>query len=113
MSILIQYEGFVVSTTSRTYNFRVIDGPEGTRQFTVEVACESFRSTLLRFQDGPPICFDRVTRELDRETPESRAQTDLRIAEPEIQEYLEHHYRRKSPRRGPAPKPSHNRSRLW
>ena len=113
MSILIQYEGFVVSVNSRTYNFRVIDGPEDFRQFAVKVPFASFRPTLLRFQDGPPICFNRVTQELDKETPESRAHASLQIGEPEIQEYLERHYPRKPRRKGPAPKPSPNRSHLW
>lgn len=92
MKILIQFEGFIVSSTSRTYNFRVIDAPGQSRQCSVQVPSESFRSTPLKFQDGPGISFDRLEQELGREAP---AEAHLRIGDQDIQEYLERHYPRK------------------
>ena len=92
MKILVQYEGFSVSTTSRTYNFHVIDAPGESRQFTVNVPLQSFRLTPLKFQDGPLITYERVKEELDRETQESHAAGDLNIGEPDIQGYLARHY---------------------
>ncbi len=91
----IQYVGFTVTAASRTYAFRVIHSPDEIREFTVKVRSEAFRSTCLRFQDGPAICLARVKRELDGETQECRAKAHLPIAEQDIQEYLARHYPRK------------------
>lgn len=95
MHVLIQYEGFVVARTSRVYNFLVTDAPGVSRQFTVKVPSESFRSTSLKFQDGPPISFELLKQELNREMQESRAKAHWNIGEQEIQQYLERHYQRK------------------
>ena len=95
MRILIQYEGFVVSPSSRTYNFHVIDTPGESRQFTVQVPSESFRLTPLRFQDGPPISFERLQLEIDGETQGLHAQADLNISGTDILEYLDRQHPRK------------------
>ncbi len=95
MSILIQYEGLVVAGTSRDYNFVVIDALRESRQFTVKVSLDLFRSTSLQYQDGPSICFELVQKELDSETQESLAESSLNIGEQDIREYIERHYRRK------------------
>lgn len=92
MKILVQFEGFTVSTISRTYNFRVIDAPGESRQFSVQVPLESFRATPLKFQDGPLITLERLKQELDRETQESHAEAHLNVGEPDILGYLERHY---------------------
>ena len=102
MRIPIQYEGCVVSTTARTYNFRVIDSPGQSRQFRVQVRSELFRGALLKFQDGPPISFERVQQEIHGETPELNAEAFLHIAETDIHEYLGRHYPRKKSRGRPA-----------
>ena len=92
MNLPIQYEGFVVSNVSRVYNFIVMDILRGSRHFTVKIASESFRSTPLKFQDGPAISYERVKQELASDTP-SAAQ--LNIGEQDIEEYLKRHYPRK------------------
>lgn len=95
MDVQIRYEGFTTAGTSRVYSFVVIDTLGGLHHYTVKVPAESFRSTPLKFQDGPPICLQRLKQELHREKAESEAQAHLNIAEPDIQEYLERHYPRK------------------
>jgi hypothetical protein len=91
----IQYAGFSVITSYRVYNFDVIDSPSEMREFTVQVQAEAFRADSLSFQDGPGICFARLRRELDGETPQLRAAAHLRIGDQEIQEYRAHHYPKK------------------
>ena len=100
MDIMIQYEGFDVASASRVYNFLVIDSPGVSRQFTVDVPSESFRSTSLKFQDGPSISLQRLKQELHKEkdTEKSHAEAHLNIGEQDIQEYLERHYPRKHSR---------------
>jgi hypothetical protein len=90
----IQYVGFNVADSSRTYNFDVI-GAEETREFTVKVQSEAFRPACLKLQDGPDICFTRLKQELQGETQEARAQAHLGIGERNIQEYMEQHYPRR------------------
>lgn len=88
----IQYVGFDNVVSSRTYTFHVIDSSSESREFTVKVQAEAFREDALKFQDGPGICFARLQRELDGETPESRAEAHLGIGERDILEYRAHHY---------------------
>ena len=95
MAILIQYEGFVGSVASRVYNFQVTDSPEKSRQFTVTIQLEAFRTALFKFQDRPDICFARLKRELDEETQDSYAKPHLNIGEQDIQQYSQRHPRQK------------------
>jgi len=97
----IQYSGFNVGAGSRFYNFNVIGAAEA-REFTVKVQSEAFRSSSLRFQDGPDISFKRLEQELKGETKESRAKTLLEVGNQEIQEYVERNYPRKPSKREPA-----------
>ncbi len=95
MSVQIQYEGLVVAQTSRDYKFLVIDALPESRQFTVKVPLDLFRSTSLQYQDGPSICFKLLQKELDSETQESLAKFRLNIGEQDIREYMERHHPRK------------------
>ncbi len=97
----IQYVGFNVAASSRTYNFDVLD-PKEAREFTVQVQSEAFRPAGLKLQDGPDICFARLKQELEGETQEAQAEAHLRIAERDIQEYLERHHPRKPRAKKPA-----------
>ena len=92
MNLPIQYEGFVISGASRVYNFVVPDVHQGIRLFSVNIPSESFRSTHLKFQDGPAISYERVKQELTGELP---AHAQLQIGDQDIAEYLERHYPRK------------------
>ena len=103
--ILIQFEGVDVSLSSRTYNFLVIDAPGQSRHFRVQVSAELFRATALQFQDGPPISFELLQREIDGETTDSHARAQFSIAETDINEYLKRHYPPKDRKRGHAPRP--------
>ena len=93
--LYIQYVGFNNAGRSRTYAFHVIDSPIETREFTVKVQAEAFGADSLKLQDGPGICFERLQRELEMETQESRAEALLHIGEMDIQEYRTRHYPRK------------------
>jgi hypothetical protein len=88
----IQYAGFNLETDSRTYNFRVIDLPGETREFTVNVQDEAFRTPPFKIQDGPGICMVRLKQELEQETTESPAWNSLRIGQGDIREYVERTY---------------------
>jgi hypothetical protein len=86
----IQYVGFNVATSSRIYDFDVIDTAE-VRKFSVKVQSDAFRPARLKLQDGPGICFALLKQELEGETPEARVGAHLSIGEQDIQEYLGRH----------------------
>jgi len=88
----IQYLGFSLDASSRTYAYHVIDAPQGAREFTVVVQNTAFRSPPLKIQDGPGMCYARLKQELDCETSESPAEPHLRITPSNIQEYVDKTY---------------------
>ena len=93
----VQYVGFNPAASSRSYAFHVIDEPAEAHDFTVNVLSWTFlNSPPLKFQDGPGLCFERVTQALQRETKESRAETHLRIRDQDVKGYLKRHYPQKS-----------------
>jgi hypothetical protein len=91
----IQYRGFAQAEASRIYNFVVTEGVEDARAFTVKILLTIFRTTGLRYQDGPEICCDRVKKELAGETGETRAASHLTISAGDTQDYLERRHPRK------------------
>ncbi|MGH9803988.1 MAG: hypothetical protein ACRD4D_02355 [Candidatus Acidiferrales bacterium] len=91
----IQYRGFAQAETSRVYSFVVTEGVEDARQFSVKILLTVFRTTALRFQDGPEICCDRLKRELAGETQEARAASHLTINAGDTQDYLDRRHPRK------------------
>ncbi len=86
--MLIQFAGYENKTQSRIYNFDVMNPPQEPRKFTVEIESNASGWGTLKLQDGPSICFDRLRRELERETPGLSTKPHLRIEERDVQEYL-------------------------
>ena len=86
--MFIQFAGYDIKANSRIYNFDVLDPPREAREFTVQIESTTSRWASLKLQDGPSICFERLRRELERETPQLCAVSHLRIGEQDIQEYL-------------------------
>jgi hypothetical protein len=88
----IQYTGFKAVVNSRIYGFQVLDGAREPREFTVRIHSDTNLWATLKLQDGPGICFERLEKELDRETPASCAELNLRISEQDIRDFLVRHY---------------------
>jgi len=88
----VQLKSLKVSERCRTYSYHVIDPSGDTRQFTVEVSLELFRTSPLKFQDGPLISLERLLNELEQEKPGAVANGLLNVSEPDIVGYMERHY---------------------
>ena len=95
MKTMIQLEGFTVSLTSRTYNYRVTYAPGDSRLFAVHIPLESFRATPLKFQDGPLVTRERLEFELGRDLQGEFTEANLSVSEPDILTYLDKHYPQK------------------
>jgi len=91
----IQYAGFSIVSSSRIYNFDVIDPPAAAREFTVKIRSEEFCPGRLSLQDGPGISSARLQRELQGETQASRAEANLHIEDQDVQAYRAYHYPKK------------------
>ena len=83
-----QFVGYDIEANSRIYNFDVMDAPRKAPEFTVQIEFQTSRWASLKLQDGLGICFERLRLELERETPELRTKSHLRIGEQDVQEYL-------------------------
>ena len=94
----IQYVGFNVGQDSRVYTFEVIEAKES-RHFTVELPSRAFQPLLLRFQDGPDICFAVLKKGLQAETEQDRLLTHLQLDEQDVRAYLEAHRPARTPGR--------------
>jgi hypothetical protein len=88
----IQYRGFSIEATSRVYAYHVINPPQGSREFTVDVQANALHLPPLKIQDGPGMCYARLKQELDRETAELPAEAHLHITQGDIREYVEKTY---------------------
>jgi|SRR5579884_548087 len=99
----IHYEGFTVVASNRIYRFSVNDASVESRSFTVEITPSSFRSTQLKFQDGPAISLHRLKREIEQESPTSPAKAILTIDEQDVADYLIQQSPRKSTKKRPDP----------
>jgi hypothetical protein len=104
MNNSIHYEGFISSVASRTYAFSVVEKSGLSRQFTVLIPSESFRISLLKYQDGPLISFERLQHEIDGETQEALAEGILNVSGQDIAEYMEKYYPKKVYRKWTRPK---------
>jgi hypothetical protein len=91
----IQQDHLSVSAAARLYSFTVTDEHGVSRHFNVNVPLESFRSTPLKFQDGPLLSRECLEQHLATETDALPAATNLNVSAVEIRNYLDKHYPRK------------------
>lgn len=62
--VSMSYMGFTSTTRGREYAFHVRFSSEDSRDYTVTIPSEAFRSRLVSYQDGPNVCSSRLKREL-------------------------------------------------
>jgi len=83
--LIVQYRGFQTKQAMREYSFQVREaGAE--REFTVSIANEAFVSHLVRYQDGPDICAQRLQAELAANANHP-PQTEYTITSAELNSY--------------------------
>jgi hypothetical protein len=99
----IQYRGFSIEAASRVYAYHVIDPPQGSREFTVDIQTNELHSPPVKIQDGPGMCYARLKQELAGETSDSPAETHLHITSGDIREYVERTYPKPVKKWGAAP----------
>jgi hypothetical protein len=81
----MEYMGFTSTTQGREYAFHVRFSPQDSRDYTVTITSEAFRSRRVSYQDGPNICSSRLKRELAA-NPDASTGTSFLIDEKEIED---------------------------
>jgi hypothetical protein len=95
--ISVQYVGFESKPKLREYRFRVKEGSDEPREFTLTIPNEAFLSRRARYQDAPDICARRLQSELDASTnhPEK---SHWAITDVELEDYRVAHSPKSTPR---------------
>jgi hypothetical protein len=62
--VFMAYMGFTSTTQGREYAFHVRFSAEDSRDYTVTIPSDVFRSRLVRYQDGPNVCSSKLKHEL-------------------------------------------------
>jgi hypothetical protein len=84
---MLQYRGFAIVPGGRQYSFAVSRIDASDRVFTMFVAEAAFRPGLLRYQDGPAICYRKLTSALADERDDSRVCGQQQLTESDVVEY--------------------------
>ncbi len=85
----VQYVGFQAKELAREYNFLVRQA-SGTREFSLAIPNEAFRSHRISYQDAPDFCSAKLHRELATYANHP-PQTQYTISEGELKEYQDSH----------------------
>lgn len=84
---MLTYTGFSVVAAGREYSFSLskIDNP--IRYFTVVIANAIFRPGLLKFQEGPEVCYGKLAAALVDEPSAAPVSDRLFVTEAEASQY--------------------------
>ncbi|MGE5327244.1 MAG: hypothetical protein ACM3NO_09420 [Deltaproteobacteria bacterium] len=87
----IQYLGFQLKPQGRDYLYLVVNQKTEKREFTFTISNQSFVQKRMPYQDAADLCYQKLRRELDLETPEQPVPSHSTLTNQELQEYLEKH----------------------
>ncbi len=89
VSIQIQYLGFQLKANGRDYSYRVVDPKEGDREFILSISNRAFSEHHFPYQDAAALCYRKLQKELDAESPEQPLPHRSTLSGQELDEYLE------------------------
>jgi hypothetical protein len=98
VNVHVQYVGFEANARAREYTF-LVRQESGTREFTLLILNEAFRSSRLSFQDAPGLCSEKLHRELAAFANDP-SRTQYNVSELELDEYRHTHAPRSAARLG-------------
>jgi len=88
MSIQIQYLGFLLKATGRDYSYRVVNSKEGDREFVLSISNRAFSEHHFPYQDAAALCYQKLQRALDAESPDQPVPHRSALSDQELDEYL-------------------------
>ena len=84
---MLIYTGFTVVPGGREYGFSVPGNNTPTRSFTVVIGDGAFRPGLLKYQEGPEICYGKLLTALAAEQSDCPLCARQDVTESEVAEY--------------------------
>lgn len=84
---MLQYLGFTVRPATREYNFSALVKDSPGRAFTVVIDHSAFRHGLLKYQEGPGLCYGKLLAALEAETGDSPLCSRQQVTEGEASAY--------------------------
>ena len=88
MSIQIQYLGFLLKANGRDYSYRVVNSKEGDREFVLSITNRAFSEHHFPYQDAAALCYQKLQRALDAESPDQPVPHRSALSDQELDEYL-------------------------
>lgn len=88
MSIQIQYLGFQLKATGRDYSYRLVNPKEGNREFVLSISNRAFLERHFPYQDAAALCYQKLRRALDAESPEQPVPDRYVLSDQELDEYM-------------------------
>jgi hypothetical protein len=99
VNVHVQYVGFEANARAREYTF-LVRQESGTREYTLLILNEAFRSSRISFQDAPGLCSEKLHRELAAFANDP-PRTQYSVSELELEEYRHTHAPRSTGRLRP------------
>jgi hypothetical protein len=96
--MLLRYIGFKLQARGRDYSYQAVGPKDETREFVLTISNHAFLARQIPYQDGADICYQKLRKELDAETPELRLKPHLTISDQELDAYRQKY--RPTKRRG-------------
>jgi hypothetical protein len=87
----IQYLGFLLKPRGRDYLYLVVDQKTENREFTFTISNLSFVEKRMPYQDAADLCYQKLRKDRDLETPEKPLPRHATPTDQELEEYLEKH----------------------
>lgn len=84
---MLQYTGFAVLPSGRQYAFALHDPKLPERSFTVVIAARDFGVGLLKYQDGPDLCYGKLQAALAAEELDGPVSARQQVTETDIEAY--------------------------
>lgn len=89
MSIQIQYLGFQLKPSGRDYTYRLVNPKEGDREFVLSISNRAFAEHHFPYQDAAALCYRKLQKALNEETPEQPLPHRSTLSDQELDEYME------------------------
>jgi hypothetical protein len=88
VSIQIQYLGFELKVSGRDYSYRVVNPKEGDREFVLSISNRAFSDHHFPYQDAAGLCYRKLQKALDEESPEQPVPHRSVLSDQELGEYM-------------------------
>ena len=86
-SLQIQFLGFRPKARGRDYAYLVIDANSKPREFVFSIPLQALMEGRVRYQDAASLCYQKLQRALEEETPENPLPRHATLSDHELDDY--------------------------